>query len=232
MGAKTLTTVVSEGMALAGRDDLSTEVMAWVNNWLRQTYLSWDYPFLLRSREGLSLAAGTQTVVVGGGNGGVTPEIQRILDPVWVYKSDYTAKGQARIRPLYGGNDERSEERVQDATVRRGIPTQVRVRPSTTAYGVWTLVFLPVPDVAYLLALDYVELPATLAGADTPLYPNDLTLVQAALTATALYNNGHDSPEYQDAIQVLARRTAEDKARFGATPGVNDVLPLDGGVFR
>jgi len=232
MGAKTLATIIEEGMLLGGRDDIETQVLAWVNNWLRQTYLSWDYPFLYRSREGLSLPAGTSSLDIGAGQSGVTVEIQRILDPIWAYKSDFTGKGQVRIRPLIGGNNERSEDRVQSTLLNRGIPTQVRVRPYSSAYGRWSLIFLPVPDVDYLLALDYIELPANLTTAGTPLYPNDSTLVQAATTATLLFANGHDSADYQDAIQVLARKVAEDKSRFGSTPGINDQIQLDGGVFR
>jgi len=232
MGAKTMGTIISEAGLLAGRDDLEDEVLAWVNNWLRQTYLSWDYPFLHRSREALSLPAGTTSLDIGAGQSGVTPEIQRILDPVWVYKSDYSYKGQARLRQLTGGNNTRAEDRIHDSSVGRGAPQQVRVRPHSSTYGRWSLVFLPVPDAAYLLALDYIELPANLTTAGIPLYPNDLTLVQAATTAALLFANGHDSPDYHDAMQVLGRRTAEDKSRLGSTPGVNDQLPLDGGVFR
>lgn len=232
MGAKTIGTICDEGMLLAGRDDLDTEVLAWVNNWLRQTYLSWDYPFLHRSREALDLPASTTYLRVGGGNSGVTPQIQRILDPIWVYKSDFSYRGQARIRQLTGGTDTRNENRLQNTSTNLGPPTQVRVRPWAGVYGQWKLEFMPVPEAAYLLTFDYIELPDNLVAADTPMYPNDLTMVQAALVATLLYSNGHDSRDYQDAIQVLARRVTEDKARFGATPGINDVLQLDGGVFR
>lgn len=234
MGAKTLGTIIDEGMTLGNRDDADCEawVLAWVNNWLRQTYMSWDYPFLHRSREALSLAAGTTSLDVGAGQSGITIEIQRVLDPIWVYKSDYSYKGQARIRQLIGGNDTRFEDRIQDTTVNRGAPIQVRVRPHSTTYGRHSLIFLPVPDAAYLLAFDYIGLPANLVAADTPIYPNDSTLVQAALAATHLFADGQSSAEYKDALVVLSTKVTEDKARFGATPGVNDLLPLDGGVFR
>ncbi|HEX2617372.1 MAG TPA: hypothetical protein VHL57_07500 [Flavobacteriales bacterium] len=219
-------------MELAGRDDLTTPVTKWVNNWLRQTYLSWDYPFLHRDREALSLPAGTASLVVGAGSGGITNEIQRVLDPIWIYTSDYTVKDQVRLRPLTGGRDTRGENRIQDPNNSAGIPTQFRVRPYPNTYGKWTLEFLPIPDRAYLITFDYIELPALLVAADVPVYPNDLTLVQAAHVATMLHSNGHDSPDYQDGIQVLAKRVTEDKARFGHTPGINDVVPLNEGIFR
>jgi hypothetical protein len=230
MGAKTLATIVSEGMALGGRTDsaLATPVAAWVNNWLQQVYLQWPWPWMHKSRVTLSLPAATEALSVGGGNSGITNKIQRVLDPIWVYES--TGNGSpARIRKLTGGA-EPSEERIQVAVSFTGKPTQFRVRPGTT-YGVWSLIPIPFPNKAYLLAFDYIELPATLATSDTPIYPNDLTMVQAALTATLLYVNGHDDPSYQDAIQVLARRVLQDRVGFGAVTGINDTVDLDEGVY-
>lgn len=233
MGVKTLATIVSEGMALGGRADtaLATPVAAWVNDWLRQTYLQWAWPWLHKSRSALSLPAATETLSVGGGNSGITNLIQRVLDPVLVYESTGNPS-VARIRKLTGtaGGDLSQEERVQVASSFTGRPNHFRVRPGST-YGVWTLVPTPFPDKAYLIAFDYIEVPAALATADIPIYPNDLTMVQAALVATLLYTNGHDSADYQDAIQVLARRVAQDRVGFGQATGINDSIDLDEGVY-
>ena len=231
MGAKTFSTIVSEGMLLAGRDDLATEVGAWLKDWLRQTYLSWPWPFLHRSRSALSLASGAASLTVGGGNGGVTPKIQKVLDPIWVYTSTGGIRTRARIRHLTGGNDPTMEERGQLSTW-TGIPAAFRVRPDTSYHGVWNLIPLPTPDRDYLLAFDYIELPDDPADGDYPLYPNDMTLVNAASVATLLYANGADDPGYADSLQLLARRTAEDRARFGNVPGINDAVGLDEGIFR
>jgi hypothetical protein len=231
MGVKTLSTIVSEGMALGGRTDtaLATPVAAWVNNWLEQTYLQWPWPFLYKSRAQLTLAAAAQSQDVGAGNGGITNRVQRIIDPIWVYES--TGNGSiARVRKLTGGVDPQNEERVQVAANYTGKPTTFRIRPGSTG-GIWTLVPQPFPDKAYLLAFDYIELPASLATSDTPIYPNDLTLVQAALVATLLYVNGHDDPAYQDAIQVLAKRVSQDRTGFGNALGINDTVDLDEGVY-
>lgn len=233
MGVKTLAIIVSEGMALGGRTDtaLATPVAAWVNNWLRQTYLQWPWPWLHKSRTALSLPAATQALTVGGGNSGITNPIQRVLDPVLVYEA--TGNGDvARIRKLTGTvqNDLDLEERVQVAANFTGKPRHFKVRPGST-YGVWDLIPTPFPDKAYLVAFDYIEVPAALATSDTPIYPNDLTLVQAALVATLLYVNGHDSADHQDALQVLAKRVAQDRVGFGQATGINDTVDLDEGVY-
>lgn len=232
MGTKTLAVIVSEGMALGGRTDsaLATPVAAWLNNWLEQTYLQWPWPWLYKSRVTLSLPTGTQSLTVGGGNGGITNKIQRVIDPIWVYDTSGN-RSIGRVRKLTGGNVEAFEERIQTASSFTGLPEQFRVRPGST-YGVWSLVPIPFPDRDYLLAFDYIELPASQATSDTPIYPNDLTLVQAALVATLLYTNGHDAPDYQDAIQVLAKRVAQDRVGFGAALGINDTVDLDEGVYR
>jgi len=231
MGVKTLGAIVSEGMSLGGRTDsaLATPVTAWVNNWLRQTYLQWPWPWLYKSRAALSLAAATESLSVGGGNGGITNPIQRVIDPIWVYDATGN-KAVARVRKLTGGSYAGSEERIQVAANFTGIPREFRVRPGSS-FGVWSLIPIPFPDRAYLLAFDYIELPANLTASDTPIYPNDLTVVQAALVATLLHVNGHDSPDYQDAIQVLAKRVSQDRTGFGNSLGINDTVELDEGVY-
>lgn len=234
MSYKTLGTLVEEGCKRIGRDDddLEAEVLKGVLNWLRQTYLSWPWPFLHESRAQLSLPTGTTALTIGGGNGGITPEIQKVIDPIWVQTSDGGIRAMARIRQLTGGNDTHEEERVQSSATWRGLPSVFRVRPSTSTPGVWSLVPMPYPDKDYLISFDYIVLPANITSTDKPIYPNDLTIVQAASVEALLYTNGHDDAGYQDAIQVLARRTAEDRTRFGSAPGINDVIQLDGNVFR
>lgn len=232
MGAWTRGTIVSEGGLQAGDTSLSTRMNAALNAWLRSVYGAWPWPFLQRRKSGLSLTTGATSVTVGDGNGGVTPQIQRIVAPVYVYNSAYSKRGRALIRQLTGGPIE-YDESANDSSEGRGMPTLFKVRGKSTGFGIWDLIPSPVPDETYLLAFDYIESPDDLSSDnDVPLYPNDRTMVQLVMSEVLKYKEGADSPAYQQALQVLASMVGEDRSKFGIVPGTNDLIQLDPDVFR
>lgn len=232
MGALTRGTIVSEGGLQAGDTSLGTRMNAALNAWLRSMYAAWPWPFLERRKSGLALAAGDTSVAVGGGSGGVTPQIQRILNPIYVYNSAYSKRGRATIRQLTGGPID-LDESANSSSVGRGMPAAFKVRGKSTGFGVWDLIPYPVPDAAYLLAFDYLELPADLSSdSDIPLYPNDRTMIQLVMSEVLKYKEGADGPGYQGALQVLGSMVGEDRAKFGVVPGTNDLVQLDADVFR
>src|SRR5512146_1424728 len=187
MGAWTRAKVVSTGLALAGRSDLTTLANDWLNASLRDAYASWPWPFLQRRRAGLSFPTGTQSLSVGAGSGGVTLAIQRVFDPFYFSTSDYSTRGTGRIRNLTGGSMD-TDEAVFNPTTARGIPQLIKVRADETTWGKWTLIPYPVPDRDYLISCDYLEQPADLTSdSQVPQYPNDKTMVQMVLTSALQY---------------------------------------------
>jgi len=228
VGALTAETIVSEGLLAAGDTSLTTRGLVWLNRWLRSAYRAWPWPFLYRRGSLLALSAGTTALSVGNG-ALITPPIMRIEDPLWVYKSDKTARQRARVVPLHDGDIDQDVDLI-DTTLNRGMPQQFRVRADTAVFGKWSLIPWPVPDQAYLVALDYHELPADVLAANTPLYPNDETMMKAVEAAALRYNKEWDA--YGLATQELRAMSADDRVAFGSVAGLNDRVVLDPNTFK
>lgn len=226
MAALTRAEIVSEGQLLAGRDDMATEAAKWLQRWLDSVAASWPWPVLQTEYVGIALAQGATSLVLGNGSGGITERLLRILDNVWLYNSTKTFRQRLRIRHQLGAPTDRI---MGDAHI--GPPQTARLF-KTSAYS-WTLYFDPVPDKAYLLTIPAIILPAALtADSSVPWYENDETMVQAVAFKVSEYHNGKDSPVTAAFQQALAGLVANDRVRFGATTGVNDVLPLSSTVFK
>lgn len=231
MGQLTRLQIVTQGQLQAGRDDLATPLNIYFNAWLRSQYAAWPWPFLVRKQTGLALAAGAASISFGAG-ATVTPEVQRIIDPIFVYDSTYTTKARSRIRQLTSG-DLLEDETINNPAIWRGLPTTFKVRADPTLWGKWTLVPIPIPDRNYLLTFDYLHQPADVAAdATVPIYPNDRTMIQAVFSETLKYANGADDPAYQQALDVLGAMTIDDRVKYGVVPGTNDVVQLDQSIFR
>lgn len=225
MGALTATEIVSEGQLLAGRDDNATASLRWLQRWLDSVAASWPWPVLQEESVGISLSAGSASLVVGGGSGGISERMHKLLDNVWIYNTDRTFKRRIRIRHQLGMPSDRI-----DPTTRVGVPDTARLFSS--AYGVWTLRFEPTPDRDYLLTIPYIRVPDAITGADTPWYPNDETMVQVVAFKNHEFYDGKDSPVTQAAQQALGALVANDRIRYGSISGVNDSMILDPTVFR
>lgn len=235
MGQLTRLQIVNQGMLLAGRDNLAAVVNVDFNAWLRSVYMGWPFPFLTVKKSALALGAGVTSVAVGAGSGGVTLGIQKILSPLLVYTADQTSRGEAPIVQLTGGGVD-FDEVVNPSTTWRGMPTQFKVAARST-WGSWDLIPGPFPDKDYLLAFSYISQPADIDTTSTgdstvPIYPNDRTMIQACMVQTLLYKEGADDSAYLQALDVLDAMVKSDKVKYGAVPGTNDMLQLDGSVFR
>lgn len=226
MAALTRAEIVSEGQLLAGRDDMATEAAKWLQRWLDSVAASWPWPVLQTEYVDIALAQGATSLTLGNGNGGITKRLIRILDNVWLYNSTKTFRQRLRIRHQLGTPTDRIS-----SSSHIGPPQTARIFKST--YGVWTMYFDPVPDKAYLLTIPAIILPdAMTSDIDVPWYENDETMVQAVAFKVSEYHNGKDSPVTAAFQQALAGLVANDRVRFGATTGVNDVLPLSPHVFK
>lgn len=235
MGAMTRDEIVAEALLLAGRGtDLNVRARVALNHWLDSQYQAWPWPFLQRRAAAIALAAGTQSLSFGNG-ALVTARVQRIISPLGLYNTAYTSKTLLPIRSLTGGPLS-EDETLNNPTLTRGLPQRVKVRANSATPNKWDIIPLPVPDKDYLLAIDYLELPATYATnaavSSIPLYPNDRTMVQAVLTEVHKYVDGTDSDSYQSALGILGSMAIDDRVKFGQVTGTNDVMQLDPDVFR
>ena len=228
--------IVTAGMLQGQRDDLASVLNEWFNVWLRKEYAAWPWTFLKRKKSAFALASGITSLAVGAGSGSVTEEIQKILDPILIYNSDYSVKQRARIKQLTGGGVD-FDEIINNPTTTIGVPSQFKVRADESTWGKWNLIPYPIPDRALLLTFDYIVQPAdidtsTAGDASVPLYPSDRTMIQSVLVETLRYSNGADSADYQQALDLLGGYTIDDRVKYGQVPGDNDLIQLDSSVFR
>jgi hypothetical protein len=205
---------------------MATECAAWLQRWLDSVASSWPWPVLQQEYIDISLAQGATSLTVGNANGDIAERLLRILDNVWVYTTDKTSRGRVRIRHQLGIPIDRISP-----TTRIGMPSNARVfKPQ--AYQ-WTLYFDPLPDRDYYLTIPAIVLPDAMTDdADVPWYENDETMIQAVAFKVSEYHNGKDSPVTAAFQQALAALVANDRIRFGAIHGVNDVLILSPSVFK
>lgn len=234
MGALTRGTLVSEGLLIAGDDSLVTRAGVWLNAELRKIYLSWSWPFLNKQSTTVTMAANVASFDFGAGST-ETLEVSRILDPVNFYTADYGTKSVARIRQFRDHN-ESSDEILNKPSTNVGLPTLVRVIPSNTVYGKWTVKPSPIPDRLLSLIFNYLVLPANISSdSDIPIYPNDATLLQAVVAATCKFKSDSDAGWQARATseaQTLTSMLKEDRATFGSVPGINARVRLASDVYK
>lgn len=224
MARLTRAQIVDEGQKLSGREDLATNANAWLQRWLDSVAASWPWPML--QREVLAIPVSAATLLLGNGNGGVTEKIQRILDNVWLYDSAKTMRRQLRVKTFLSS----PEDRIT-ASLNTGIPSYFRL--IETQHGAWTLYFDITPSTTYYLSVPYIALPVAMTSdSDVPWYPNDETMVQAVAFKVAEHSDGKDSEAAVGAQQLLASLVSNDRVRYGAANGVNDLLQLDPVRFR
>lgn len=233
MGVKTRAEIVEQGQVLAGRTNLTTQANAWLNEWLRTTYRSWTWPFLHKRLAGVALAQGTADLEFGNGSGGESLAVAHIYDPIRIYTSSKSVRDNVRVATILGGDPTNDPDMQDDST--RGKPQEVRIYPSNTAWGTWTLRFYATPDRAYLLALDYIIQPDDIDESSTgddevPLYPNDETMIQAVKCAVMDHMHKHEElAAERDRLETLK---AGDKVRYGMSIGNGDKIQLDSRTFR
>lgn len=235
MGSMTRDEIITEGCLQAGvaPSQYTSRAVTWLKTWLKQQYRAWPWPFLLQSREGLSLPAGTTALAVGSGDGGISDEIARILSPLWVYDSSYGTRMKA---PIISVNSTDDNEAVQNSATYRGLPSRFKIRTGRTSGGLvnFDLIPFPFPNRDYLLQFNYIGVPTNPASATStvPLYPNDMTMISAIKVACLKDKNGDNDPQYQAALTDLSAMSVADRIRDGSVPGTNDLLTMDNSVFR
>lgn len=230
MGALTAAQIISEGLQLAGDRSVSSKALSWLNRWLASQYAAFTWPFLYREASGVSLASSAQTLAFGAGSGGVTEKVQRINDPIKLYNSTYTVQQIVRLQTVWDDSFEGSVG--VNPTNNRGIPANCRAKPDTATPGKWSLRMDRVADRDLLAEISYLTQPADVITSDVPLYPNDRTLIHAVMMDALRFKKGGDDPEYQDARELVATMTVDDRAKFGMSPGLNTMLGLDPKTFR
>lgn len=229
MGQLTRAQIVSEGLLAAGDSRLTSRANVWLNAWLRSQYAAFPWPFLLREKAGITLSSGSNSFQIGAGEGGVTAEIRRIVDPINLYTAAKSTRTQIRIRSAVE-TELHSDPDLNDPTNHRGLPTEARVYADATTWGKWTVQFDKWADQTYLVKLKYYEQPADLTSDSAkPLYPNDRTLMKAVETEALRYKK---DPSWQNELNVLAAMVVDDRLKFGEVPGQNDWMILDPNVYR
>ena len=225
--------IISEGLLLAGDTSLTTRAVVWLNQWLRSQYRAWPWPFLQTRASGLTLSASSGSMTVGSGIGGVTPDIQRVIDPVYLYTTAKTIRGTLRIQQLNSGPIEADID--ARLSTRTGTPTSLKLRPSNSVYGRWLFIFDPIPDQAYLFSFDYLQQPddeataAASGGTAIPLYPNDRTMVQAVMVHALKYMADERLLPEQELLRVMC---LDDRVKYGQSPGVNELWGMDPSTFK
>lgn len=235
MATLTRTQIVSAGLQKAGQPQLTTHANTWLNAALRRAYGSWNWPFLHKRLGGIALATGTTSFDFGAGSNGETLDVKRVLDPVRLYTSGYTAKGRARIRNV-NDTDLDIDETLNDPSKGRGIPTTFKVRLSTSIQGRWTLYPNPIPDKDYLVALEYLFLPANLSGdSSVPIYPEDETLIQMVYVEALRFmddERGLLLTKIAAEDSKLQAMLVADRLAHGSAEGINEDQLLDDNIFR
>lgn len=231
MSRLTFDQIITQG-GIVGQNNA---VSAWqgikLKAWLRKHYAAWAWPFLIKQATGVSIAAGASSVDVGNGNSGITAQICRIFGPVYWRGSTYSQRGQANVRDFFGGPVDFQEE-MQDGVNGRGAPQLIKVQDKVSTAGLLykTLSLFPVADQTYNLSFTYQELPSDPAGSDVPIYPNEMTLIQASKVAALEYDQTND-PVYKQEAEILAQMVAADRTTYGANPSFGDTMQLDSQVF-
>lgn len=228
MGTLTVQQIFEQAGLQAGDESIDTSrQLIGFNEWLRETYMSWPWPFLHRHYHGLALVSGATSVTFGAGSGETNP-VKNILAPIEVLSSDYSVRTRANFLPYVSGSAGMSENADNPAT-NLGTPTMFRARPFPTTWGKWTLYPNKIPTRDLILDIDYIVIPAALTLTDVPLFPSDRTLIQAAKCFILEWN---DEPQLGGELAKLSEMVVNNRSRIGDSPGINDVYPLDQSVFR
>jgi hypothetical protein len=219
--------LVTEGMLLGQRQDIAAQAAAWLQRWLDSVAASWPWPLLHQEAIGVPVAAGVQSISVGGaGSVGETRKVLRIIDNMYWYTA-------AQPSPIPLPLVQQQSSPQDHITVPGNTGTPTRARLFNPVFGTWTIGLSPYPNQAILLSIPYIVLPAALASdSDVPWYPNDETMVQAIAFKTFEYFQGKDDDQTQAAQQLLASSIANDRIRYGSVDSINSLTRLNPSRFK
>lgn len=237
MGALTRKQIVTRGLFEAGcPSTLETRINERLNAWLRSQYAALDWPYLTKKATEVPYNTGDTSVNFGVSTGTGSPAtgVRRVIDPILIYRSDYSVRGRMRVSTVFNGSLT-DDLTVNDPSKHKGIPTTCKVRPHASVQDAFTIFPNVAADRDLLLAIDYVEIPdsidETSAGDSTrPVYPNDRTLIEAVkYLALELERKVADA---RAVLEVVGGMVGDDKLKYGALPGINQTWGLDPKIFR
>ena len=231
MGALTFLQICEQG-ALVGQNNATPDWVAIkMKAWLRKHYAAWPWPFLMKQATGITLAAAASSKVVGGGTGGLTPQVSRIFSPIYFRADGYSTRGKAHIRVIAGDDLSTAIGQVNPST-EVGAPQSFIVLPEDSGDGLMRMILYPYPfpDKDYSLSFSYTKMPENPASGDYVVYPNDMTLLQAAKVAALEYDQTND-PVYLQEANILAGMVTADRGVYGTTNSFGDVMQLDSSIF-
>lgn len=215
MGASIFSEIVSEGLLEAGDTSLTARMTFRLKKWLRSQAEGFMWP-QCKSSDTLDLVAGTEAFSIGGGLGGVTPEISRINDPMKIWSgSGATLQDHANIRIHTDWDDA-----LINPFTAVGKPTQARVSQILATKGAWDVALNHETDRAYTVQLSFYIIPVDPATSAVPWYPNDQTMVQFVYATALRYKKDHK--EAAEQFTALAAMVSRDKMAEGQKPGVTD----------
>lgn len=236
MGQLTRTEIVTQGQAEAGQKGKDTRLLEALVLWEQSQYKAWPFGYLRQTRTALALPAGTASLRIGAGEGGITNMIQTVQNPIWVSNTAYSIRSMALITGMEN-MDPALDERVNNPATNRGLPTAFKFRHALSTVSPYRSCLLlipsPLPDRDYTLSFDYIELPITLQtdGSGIPLYPNDSTMKKFVECMALKWGNGSADPEYQACRDELGSMVTMDRIRDGQGNGNNMSLLRDPSVF-
>lgn len=227
MGKLTVAEIIREGGLLAGDTSKAARAGVDFRAWLRSQYASFLWPFLQAWSNPIDLNAGATSITVGAGAGGINRHILRILDPIYIYPTDYAWKAPVRVVTSTGDNDALFPDSFL-ANKPRGCPTVCRVQNGPHS-GERIIDFNVAADKPYKLKIGVHYLPDDPADNEVPLYPNDHTMIQAVAVFVLKYMKADNYPAE---LEVLVNKVNDDRLKYGIETGINDQILLDPKVFR
>lgn len=232
MARLTFDEIVEQGMIVGQNDAVESWVGIKMKAWLRKHYAAYPWPFLISQAVSVTLSAGSTSLIVGAGEGGVSRQISRIFSPIYFRANGFNTRGVAPIRTMAGESIVSQALGMVDSVNQTGKPQSFIAMPFIESDGLLklTLVPFPIPEQAYTLAFTYQQLPNDPSGSDVPMYPNEMTLIQAAKVASLEFDQTND-PVYRQEADILAQMVAADRATYGSTPSFGDFMQLDSSVF-
>ncbi len=229
MATRTATSIVTEALKRAGDGNLSTQGLAWLNDWLKNQYEAWDWPFLYTSGV-VPYASGVYAANAGYGAQDFK-RVRRILEPLTLYTDDGSVRQSLYLEhPWNIPPDENAD--ILPVGQFTGIPRWVRASPSVEEgnEGVWVLRLGPTPDRAVNLLVPYIYTPYDVTGDLIPRYPNDETMICAVHAIALRYMKL--TQEADALLGEVSQRVVNDRSKYATERKINDEMGFDPAVFR
>lgn len=232
MGTRTLSSIITEGLELAGNTGLTARARAWVNSFVNTAHARHNWHFLRQRYGPFNIAKGDKSITLGDGTN-ITDKITHIRR---IYIADTVDSGfKGELTVTEAGEDEAADIPDWIDGDSQGTPLRAYVEPaSATSMYQFKAFFAPVPDKAYRIQVLAQRKHADLSegGSDdgnTVFYPNDDTLIHAVYVAALRHQ---DDPRFAVEEQALMRKVTADYISFGKPPGQAPKLRLSSRVFR